>query len=82
MNYSSLIWVAVILLLCGITTRIGITSYAFSRERRLIKMEIRRALDRGELRYWEKELRALYLSLIPGISRRKARDLVHRRKEK
>lgn len=38
-----------------------------SRERKYIKMEMERSFDRGEYRYWEKQLTRLNLRCLPII---------------
>lgn len=82
MNNSDWIWIAGILLLVGLANWLATVTFEFSKERRYIKMEIRRALDMDELYHWKKELAALYLSVIPGISRKRAKKIVRRRKKK
>ena len=81
MNKGVIIWIAVVMLLSGITVWLAVASYEFSKQRRLIKMEIRRALDYNEQRHWKRELKALYLSLIPGISLEKAKQIVRKRRK-
>lgn len=44
---------------------------------RYVKSEMERASDFAEWRYWRRELRALRLSLIPGISYKSALRIVH-----
>ncbi len=56
-----------ILLLCFL----GIVIYSFTerfKEIKYVKMEIRRAHDIGEYRYWRKELSTLYLCFISGLN--------------
>lgn len=77
-----LIFVAVLLLLSGITVWLAIVTFEFAKEHRYIKMEIRRALDIEEQRHWKRELKALYLSVIPGISREKAKRMVRGKRRK
>ncbi len=41
--------------------------FPFLKQRRLIKMEIDRALDGHEYRHWKRELRRLYIKSAPVI---------------
>ncbi len=50
----------------------------FNREKRYFKIEMRRASDYDEYRYWRRELRCLYLCLIPFVTERNVMRLYHR----
>lgn len=42
----------------------------FSREKQYLLTEMHRAADYNEYRYWRRELRCLYLCLIPFVTER------------
>ena len=76
--------VILVLLVCvGCILAAGLITffYNLARDVRFIKLEISRASNAKEVQYWKKELRVLYLSAIPGVSVRKAREIVNRRKK-
>ena len=45
----------------------------FSREKQYLLTEMNRAADYNEYRYWRRELRCLYLCLIPFVTERNVR---------
>lgn len=51
----------------------------YQKEKAYILREIYRTTGK-EQKYWQRELRALRLSLIPGISFQRARGIVHKKK--
>lgn len=70
-NTSDLLFYGVVIILAVIITvslLFGLASYftKFSRELQMINGEIRRSTDR-ERRYWKKQRRKLWLSLIPFV---------------
>lgn len=73
--------IAAVGILLVLVARLAVFVSYMSREAMYLKAEIRRADSHGERRYWENELRALYLSMIPGISRERAARIAHRRKK-
>ncbi len=73
-----LLWV-----LIGVFTLLIVVAFAlfisdFSSGVNYIKSEIRRTTGK-EKQYWQRELKAMYLSLIPGISLSRAKKIVHRK---
>lgn len=47
----------------------------FSREKKYLLTEMNRAADYNEYRYWRRELRCLYLCLIPFVNKRNVRKV-------
>lgn len=41
----------------------------FSEDKAYIKMEIQRAFDESEYRYWKREMKKLYISYIPILGK-------------
>ena len=52
----------------------------FNRDTRYILLEMNRAADSDEYRYWRRELRCHYLCLIPFVTERNVMRLYHRPK--
>ena len=50
----------------------------FNRDTRYILLEMNRAADSDEYRYWRRELRCHYLCLIPFVTERNVMRLYHR----
>ena len=50
----------------------------FNRDTRYILLEMNRAADSDEYRYWRRELRCHYLCLIPFVTKRNVMQLYHR----
>lgn len=50
----------------------------FNRDTRYILLEMNRAVDSDEYRYWRRELRCHYLCLIPFLAERNVMRLYHR----
>jgi ABC-type multidrug transport system permease subunit len=70
-NNSDLLFYGIVIILAVIITislLFGLASYftKFSRELQMINGEIRRSTDK-ERRYWKKQRRKLWLSLIPFV---------------
>lgn len=63
-----LLFLAIVLLIYILLIVIYLICMRFSRERKYIKIEMKRSTGR-EYRHWKKELRKLYLRSIPLVGR-------------
>ena len=73
-----LAWIMVAIFAVLLIVAIVLFIIDFSCDANYIKSEINRTAGR-EKRYWQRELRAFYLSLIPGISLERAKKIAHRK---
>ena len=76
-----LVGIAALLVLLMMISRLAVFMSEVSRETSFLKTAIRQADSSEEYRYWKNELKALRLSMIPGISRERAARVAHRRKK-
>ena len=60
--YGNLLAPLIVLCVAAVYTNIV---HPFSEGRRYIKAEIHRSYNESEYRYWKRELKKLYISLIP-----------------
>ncbi len=77
-NELALVWILVGFVAVLFIVAIVLFINEFSSTMNYIKSEISRTEGR-EKQYWECELKALYLSLIPGVSLSKAKKIVNRK---
>ena len=81
MTYQDLLLFLLVIGCFLIFLLIGIVYSArrFLQDMHPLRRRLRHAKSADERAYWKREIKALYLSLIPGISRRKAKHIVHRK---
>ncbi len=76
MNY--VVFMLLLFLGCIVSVALAVFFSKLSREAKYIKLEIARAANFQEKEFWKRELRALYLSVIPGVSIDRARKIASR----
>lgn len=76
-NNETVIFLAVLILVTSAVIIIKAVEFftEFNREIRYIKMEMKRAGDRLEFRYWRRELRCRRLMLLPFVNEKNVRRL-------
>ncbi len=61
-----------------IAVYIGVYIMEWRKDIRYLKSEVQRAYDRGEYKYWKRELFAVRLSILPGITPKMVKKLLRR----
>lgn len=78
----AVVGIMVLGLILLLISRLTVFIFGVCQENSFLKKAIEQADSPEERRYWERERKALYLSVIPGISRQRAIKIAHRRKKK
>lgn len=80
-NYSGIIIILTVLIVSAfllIIYKLAEFFTEFNRDTRYILLEMNRAVDSDEYRFWRRELRCYYLCLIPFLAERNIMWLYHR----
>lgn len=63
-----MIWIGVVLIAVALVLYIYVdVIIPFNKTHEYIKMEMNRSCSRSEYKYWKKEMRKLYVQLIPVV---------------
>lgn len=77
-----LLYTLIIIVLLVILSALGVFLIDFFRERKYLKFQMDVSGGWEEYSFWRIELLSLYLSLLPGLSRNRARRLLHKTNKK